>query len=106
MTILEYQLTQAYYPINDVGTILLGSNINLYFFDEKKPFYFAQCYLSKSIFGDNVYVMLQKFVVHKDTNITFNVASECRIYLYESDLKEISRYKLHSELYMISYRSQ
>ena len=88
MNILEYQLTRAYYPINDVGTILLGSNINLHFFD-KKIFLFAQCWLLKSIFGYNDYVMLQKVVVHKDTNITFNVASECRMYLYESDLRDI-----------------
>ena len=60
MNILEYQFTQAYYPINDVGTILLGSNINLHFFDKNllislqegishliKTVYFAQFDLLK-----------------------------------------------------------
>ena len=32
--------------------------------------------------------MLQKVVVHKDTNITFDLALECRMYLYESDVKD------------------
>ena len=81
MNILEYQFTQAYYPINDVGTILLGSNINLHFFD-KNLLIFCTIWPFESIFDNNVNVMLQKVVVHKDTNITFDLALECRMYLY------------------------